>query len=1663
MHTTAELMSFGRPGSASPLRSEGWRNASRLLGYFDLKPPVGFELEISGTHQALEDITPADPVEVEDMPSSIETALDELQDAREEDDVLRHGHIILPAVQPDNSFATVLALPDWTADWLGLYTCVLIDTRALDGRLFAWIVQTHTTRQHLFDQIGVKDSSGLRRCSLACAVWCPLAPGSVGTHNSDLKEGRVDLKTLSEQYGADAPEGYCVNIKDSQLRHSQDQDSPEPGEEEGSVSQLKLLAEPAPTTTPAETALFAARRIARAYGEAWPFLPAGALPRVPLPGDPYYVGLQTAGGLSLLAAALLTPDAQIEQVEVWLPHPVEVNAACAEIQRYRDALRLFFFPSLIPVWPQPSEKWATFLALPAWAGEGIIICIDARQYDGRVFSCACPLVADRFTILHAAGLLGQPVDVHTPFLAEPVGEEEDLQLQLGLCITIMPRGQPPPPLLDIEVLLNFPLSWRRGPAFPVVPTSAYYCAATEGGHRLFAIGPARSWFYREDLAALLLCPVERLAHVGRAALSLRQLALLVNLPHLLTLYWSTADLFFKVFQLELLFSLSFAGIAKVLKCGVLEVNVFVLAPQAAQTFSNIGCNEAMRLNLLVCSFNVLTLGASLEDSDGSGIGSIQSTQIGEVGQETEDLPGQHWHQILAEMKCFLPCTFAAFQRGETHTYVQKRNKKHCRPDMIGIPISWHTNAVRAWVAAEIHVALATQDHYATCVTVDLEMALPVSAKKGAPKKVTPELICDPHNQSAIKEVPWAVSSHAHAAIVVKHLQDGLGALATTVRSRPHQPYITDSTWQLQRAVTGWKRSLRRLQTQKRLQTVAICLALWRGINAPDNRCEHPLLCGWMTKAIVSEIAHFYHLNILCKLRQACRDDRDSYVGDLARQASEKRSCFILFTDIASAFYSVVRQLVASGGLSSGSALSLEGLHLPPEDIAALLEHAAQPSALAEAGATSWLEAVAHRLTDATWFVLQQDHTPVVTSRGTRPGSSWADILFSFVVKKILHRRDVLMGCNPCQAVRAVSLPCDGSVSLCLQDTDSSISLDDLIWADDIATMRAANTAAGLQPAMQNVAGNTCDAFTEHGFRLSFGRNKTAALAQPAGNGARAVRRSLFGHRGLQGTLQTLRENDVPAQIPLVSVYKHLGAQISVSGKMEDEIAYRIAQARVAFAEGRRKVFKAPGIAIQRKSFILRSFVLPKLLYGSGSWPPLSSREQQRFNGALWAFYRQILCIPAMSDQHFSYATILTLVGLPGPRTVLHVQRLLYLGQLIRHAPSELWALLKLDRPYAALMQESTRWLHGWTHRTTPLPNPDCQWTCWVELMNSSPGKYKGWVLRAQGLECKRCHVAAALDGLYRVLRSYAIPVTVGAQGDHQAAEVCIPCRKTFQSRVAWSCHAQKVHGYRTHAHLRRKTTAVPLCQACGKLYASPGRLQRHLMYSVQCVQRWGSFKPTGKVLQSAHLQAPPEQLAGEQQESSFIDFQPGISEPLLQALLEIDPADEHALWSTVMEHIEPLQTLRDTVSIWSDRVASPTATATAENLLLLLDPELLGETPVQPRERPQCPADVSVDWPTLPAYSIYVSGDRPYLDLAAPPPVSLPPLGSTSITLRQATEYACWLEQACVCIAKCLAGGSEAAPCIQCVGLEAGLGPAAGWLRAGGATFTASGLSFRRS
>ncbi|CAE7662574.1 hypothetical protein AK812_SmicGene4613 [Symbiodinium microadriaticum] len=266
-------------------------------------------------------------------------------------------------------------------------------------------------------------------------------------------------------------------------------------------------------------------------------------------------------------------------------------------------------------------------------------------------------------------------------------------------------------------------------------------------------------------------------------------------------------------------------------------------------------------------------------------------------------------------------------------------------------------------------------------------------------------------------------------------------------------------------------------------------------------------------------------------------------GKAPGPASCHSSCFILFTDIASAYYSVVRQLVAKSDSGRAAEDWLRGMDLPLEDLELLARHSENASALQEAGATGWLESLAQRLTDSTWFVLQNDKVPVITTRGTRPGSSWADLLFSFVVRRILQRRDALQD-NAGGVVHAPVIPDDTARTLQPCDNSKPLkALEDLIWADDIATMKVADSAVALPRGIKTSVGTSCDSFAEHGFRLSFGRCKTAVLAQPAGDGAKSTRRLLFGAQGMQGEILAMREHAAPAKVPLVSEYRHLGAQV----------------------------------------------------------------------------------------------------------------------------------------------------------------------------------------------------------------------------------------------------------------------------------------------------------------------------------------------------------------------------------------------------------------------------------------------------------------------------------------------------------------------------------------
>ena len=405
-----------------------------------------------------------------------------------------------------------------------------------------------------------------------------------------------------------------------------------------------------------------------------------------------------------------------------------------------------------------------------------------------------------------------------------------------------------------------------------------------------------------------------------------------------------------------------------------------------------------------------------------------------------------------------------------------------------------------------------------------------------------------------------------------------------------------------------------------------------------------------------------------------------------------------------------------------------GLRLSDDDLDRQRAHMTDPSAARRAGADDWTEAIACAVTDGTFFTVGGDHAPVVTTRGTRPGSSWADVLFAVVIRRVLERRNSI---RDAWAHESPSHP--------------------MGWLPKPGTLPEQRSVCEDN---RHVAGSmgpevvcTADAFLEHGSTLSYGPLKTAIMAAPAGHGSRAVKQHLFGAAGCAGELPFLLEGARAVRVPLIPSYKYLGSMQMPRGGMKAEIAYRAAQAFAAFAQGRRKVFRVPQISVARKAFTLRASVLPKLLFGVGSWAPLTGAEHRQFAGVLWRLYRPLLGLRYQQDQDVSFHTCLAIVGLPSPDTTLKMQRLLYLGQMMRHWPDALWALLRADRPHSSCLLEACRWLLSWMGPAAALPDPGDDWRPWHDMLLDQPGRFKGMVKRAVKLQgvpaC--CHRGPLMD------------------------------------------------------------------------------------------------------------------------------------------------------------------------------------------------------------------------------------------------------------------------------------------------------------------------------
>ena len=285
---------------------------------------------------------------------------------------------------------------------------------------------------------------------------------------------------------------------------------------------------------------------------------------------------------------------------------------------------------------------------------------------------------------------------------------------------------------------------------------------------------------------------------------------------------------------------------------------------------------------------------------------------------------------------------------------------------------------------------------------------------------------------------------------------------------------------------------------------------------------------------------------------------------MRHRAAEGLSSAVIFADVSAAYYSTIRALAARLPQHEPMPIALEHASAAgPVDLSELQRQMQQPSAMSQGGASSWLCALTATLNSGTWMYLQGDTTPVATRRGTRPGSAWADLTFGVVVRRVLALRDEGRAATP-KASRPACIAWDscrhwGPPESCT----SSVLVEDLVWADDVACCLPVERADALGVTVGLEAGLLADAFQGHDLSLSFGPRKTAAIVCPRGAGSRAARRALFGGKA---EIQVWRDAVGCSALPLVEAYKHLGVLQASEGSIKPKCKPGVLQHGLLFVK-----------------------------------------------------------------------------------------------------------------------------------------------------------------------------------------------------------------------------------------------------------------------------------------------------------------------------------------------------------------------------------------------------------------------------------------------------------------------------------------------------------------
>jgi len=228
-------------------------------------------------------------------------------------------------------------------------------------------------------------------------------------------------------------------------------------------------------------------------------------------------------------------------------------------------------------------------------------------------------------------------------------------------------------------------------------------------------------------------------------------------------------------------------------------------------------------------------------------------------------------------------------------------------------------------------------------------------------------------------------------------------------------------------------------------------------------------------------------------------------------ASRGQPTAVLFIDLQEAFYRVVRPLAIAGSWSDEHIATMAArLRLDHQILQDLHAHLQAPSAVDDAKLSCTAKRAIQALHTDTFFALPGQADRVRTIHGSRPGDSYADVVFGYLMSRVLRNFEAVI--EPLDIL--AKFPQEPAIDLHAKgfpnaDLQGQVMIGPC-WMDDLAIPLTASNNDKLLSNLAIATSTILDLFRAHAMTPNLNSGKTEILFKPRGPGTQQCRQQLFG-------------------------------------------------------------------------------------------------------------------------------------------------------------------------------------------------------------------------------------------------------------------------------------------------------------------------------------------------------------------------------------------------------------------------------------------------------------------------------------------------------------------------------------------------------------------------